>query len=1338
MDLEPWGPLYRKQDQDGSLDNIAVVSGDIPSPHPTNEPSQTSTLHIPRDSDLDSDIPSVPTALIIAWGLTLSSLTGDEVVGFDLLPFQGDYRDLGARPYHFLLKFGHCEWSREAATTGMDLGSASSEGLPQGMGDRPQIAPNRFRNVLIIKQCSDATGDSGSPESPPLGNVGEGEPADAFRADMFIAIQCDIGMTGIDVRCSFDPTFWTSENIRMILLGLSRNFNEAIRCGRDDTPLTCLEGISPKGLDRVLRRNIIPPPPKMEACVHHRFQARCRQNPSALAIDAWDGQLTYAELDSLSSQLASRLVSSITICPRGFMGVLMEKSAWVPVAILAILKVGGAFVLLDGSQPLQRLRIICAKTKSQLVLSSAHYREKASTLGPPVLLVEKNQPGLGQAKENDGCPSFLEDYPQPQSQPQDTLYAVFTSGSTGEPKGAMVDHGAFCTMCGPQMAARSTTNVSPRVFQFAPHAFTISILDYLGTLLQGGCVCVPSEEELRNNMAGALEGLSANIVTMTPSMARVLDPRQTPSLKMVLLAGEMMAQCDLDKWSQCVRLMSFYGQSENAAGSMISEKSIVPRAPNTFETLTPGYQCWIVSQDNPHRLMALGEVGELLLEGPALGQGYMNDPIQTEDKFICRSFCLEYAHSGSPQSYRLFKTGDLVRYTPAGEIELLGRKGAEVKLRGQRIDLTEIEHHLRCLFPTATRVVADVIVPSDDIDGLHPVLTAFVQVDSVSRTGQSEEATFASPRPEFRAEAKAVLSGLCQIIPSYMVPMTIIPTEAFPFTATGKLDRRSLRQYASAMSRSDLLKYVTDDRGPVVTAVTPVEIIIHDACVEALGVSSDQVGMLDSFPDLGGDSLAARRMASICRTKGLELAVADILAHSSLTSLAAKCSAGCGGAKQISQGVETLDPFSTAKGEFLSDLPSFLPNADMIADVFPVQGAQRRAARAIDTFIFRLSGPVDAGRLRDACQVLQQAHLALRSIFVPFYGKFMQVVLRAPPLDFTRRLLPDGTDLVKWAESVGQADKTQRPPPEEFVVRFTLAETAGTPDYRIFMIRLSHAQYDAGCLARIISDLWAVYEQEQLVVKSDFAQYARRAVQQTHLPSMEAFWRNLLAGTTGLTPLPVTGISAEEERTIIVQQRVELKEQPPTGISMATVVRGAWSWVLHQQTRNTVVVFNEMLNGRDVVPLEDPEPVVGACHSIVPVCVHFPLPQSSRTPRELLSALQEQHLASLTFTTLDRDYLIQNCTEWTSHQSGFILAYQNFPEICDLVVGEDLSCQWASQVLDLAEPGEAWVTATPLPGALQINLRVSTAAMDEQEANAWISALGQTIIRFLDSPDSVL
>ncbi|KAE8309621.1 hypothetical protein BDV41DRAFT_591158 [Aspergillus transmontanensis] len=951
----------------------------------------------------------------------------------------------------------------------------------------------------------------------------------------------------------------------------------------------------------------------MEACVHHRFQARCRQNPSALAIDVWDGQLTYAELDSLSPQLASRLVSFITICPRGFMGVLIEKSVWVPVAILAILKVGGAFVLLDGSQPLQRLKIICAKTKSQLVLSSAHYREKANTLGPPVLQVEKNQSSLGQAKENDGRPSFLEDHLQPQSRPQDMLYAIFTSGLTGEPKGAC-------------------------------------ILDYLGTLLQGGCVCVPSEEELRNNMAGAIEGLSANIVTMTPSMARVLDPRQTPSLKLVLLAGEMMAQCDLDKWSQCVRLMSFYGQSENAAGSMISEKSIIPRAPNIFETVTPGYQCWIVSQDNPHRLMPLGEVGELLLEGPALGQGYMNDLLKTENKFICRSFCLEYAHSGSPQSYRLFKIGDLLRYTPAGEIECLGRKGAEVKLRGQRIDLTEIEHHLRCLIPTATRVVADVIVPSDDIDGLHPVLAVFVQVDSVSRTGQSEEATFASPRPEFRAEAKAVLSGLCQTFPSYMVPMTIIPTEVFPFTATGKLDRRALRQCASAMSRNDLLKYVTD-----------VEIIIHNACVEA-------------FPDLGGDSLAARRMVSICRTKGLELAVAD------------KCSAGGGRAKQISQGVETLDPFSTAKGEFLSHLPSFLPDAGMIADVFPVQGTQRRAARAIDTFIFRLSGPV-----------LQQAHLALRSIFVPFCGKFMQVVLRAPPLDFTRRLLPDGTDLVKWAESVGQADKTQRPAPEEFVVRFTLAETSGTPDYSIFMMRLSHAQYDAGCLSRIFSDLWAVYEQKQLVVKSDFAQYAHRAVQQTHLPSMEAFWRDLLAGTTGLTPLPITGISAEEERTIIIQQRVELKEQLPTGISMATVVRRAWSWVLHQQTGNTVVVFNEMLNGRDA-----------------------------------------QHLASLTFTTLDRDYLIQNCTEWTSHQSGFILAYQNFPEICDLVIGEDLSCQWASQVLDLAEPGEAWVTATPLPGALQITLRISTAAMDEQEANGWISALGQTIIRFLDSPDCLL
>lgn len=1295
-------------------------------PSPSFQPSATEkvTRHISLNhgSAPKGAAGSIPTVLAISWGLVLSSYAGSNDVLFGLAPELAG-RDCDS-PIPFRLQIGPQQTVEDALENeGIRIqrlaaawDSAFTDRIQPFLGQKARQF--QLTTLWITREPREVTATS----------------------DNALAVICDVRKQGeIELEATFDPNLITAYTASMMLHQLAFGFQELLQPSRYYTPLEELKMISPEGWNDIVKKRASPPPPRKDICIHKKITSWCQAQPLSPAIIAWDGQLTYQELDGLSTRLALRIANDKVLHLEQLVCVLIEKSVWVSVAILAILKAGGAILLLDASQPLERLRKIRQKAQSPLVLSSSKHLDMANQLDTAVLHVPESIPPVDTST----------DQALPAVQSQHAAYSLFTSGSTGEPKAAVIEHGAFSTGWDTPVTSRLGLGSSSRVFQFASHAFAISLTDYLGTLLQGGCVCVPAEDQLQNDMAGAIETMQANWSVMTPSMARTLEPDQVPSLGTLTLSGEPMTTADVEQWSGRLQLLSLYGQCESAVGALIFGKTGPPQDHNSWSrgAVSPVYHAWVVHQDNHDCLMPLGAVGELLLDGPCVGRGYLSDPVQTADKFIHNPAWLHRLRPGSA-SNKLLKTGDLVRMSEDGSLEYLGRKGAaEVKLRGQRMNLTEVEYHLQRQYPKS-RVTADVIVPSDDTgSGQNAMLAAFV-VAELPIKGEDpgdESSIFIQPIADSRMKANAAISCMKQSLPGYMVPTVIINVKSLPLTASGKLHKQHLRQCASSLSRKTLLAYMKESNinDSKTHAVTPEGFIIQKACADSLGVAVETIGIEDNYSSLGGDSLGARRMVSICRKQGLTLTVADVLSTGSLEALASHCARNMDEEAKGAGGLET-DPFAQLKMDFLQDQPALVFDAAEIEDVFPLQGAQTLEKNDVSHFAFGISGHLDSKQLRLAWHVLVQKHPPLRTTLVPFRGRFVNVVLseKLEP-KFTHEILPAGTDLVAWAASWSREGMKHPPTSNEPVAHFILGQNdEKDPNYSVFIMRLSHAHYDGNCLTQLETNLWQAYQGKPVTVESNYGDFARDALRQFRNQDIGAYWRGLLAGTDPM-PLPVSQKKEqmEEAQSLIVKKHVDVSTSLPFGIPIATVVKAAWADVVRRRMKSSNIVLSQVINTRDVVSTRGAEQIFGACHAFVPLCVRF---SPGATIRDLLQSIQNQYVASLPRAVISWDDLVANYTSWPSATNvGFMLSYQDFPSFSDQlrpVAGGKLLSQCTSRMLGPAPPGEAWVLVEPdkEKGRLTLKYILPDTVMCKEEAEEWLGDFGETIVYFLTHTDAVL
>ncbi|RYO45091.1 Nonribosomal peptide synthetase dtxS1 [Alternaria tenuissima] len=458
-------------------------------------------------------------------------------------------------------------------------------------------------------------------------------------------------------------------------------------------------------------------------------------------------------------------------------------------------------------------------------------------------------------------------------------WILFTSGSTGEPKGIYLEHGAICAsykLLGKTLGIDKET----RMLHFSAYAFDIATFEIIGTLMSGGCICIPSDAERLERLPQFCTTFAVNTAILTPSVARLYTPNDIPTLRSLCLAGEAPNKQDISTWQHRIPfLFNCYGPAE--AACLAATNRIGPNDADRSATRIGrlrGVPLWITAPGNCRKLAPIGAVGELLIEGSTLARGYL-DPTQTDAAFIEDPEWLLQGPAGerSGRRGRLYRTGDLARYDEDGGVVYEGRKDNQVKIRGQRTELGEIEYHLSQCFPTASEVVVEVATSERDLASV--TLVAFV------KSRETRDSSEKVPAGIFALPSK-LEHEINRRLPLYMIPAVFVSVPEIPKTATDKTDRQKLRELASVYAtRAVDAPHHQPQRLPS----TVMEETLRDLWLKVIPVRQTAIGLDSNFFRLGGDSIAALKLVGQAQQAGIELSSKDIFLNPKLVDLAACC-----------------------------------------------------------------------------------------------------------------------------------------------------------------------------------------------------------------------------------------------------------------------------------------------------------------------------------------------------------------------------------------------------------------------------------------------------------------
>ncbi|TVY28404.1 Nonribosomal peptide synthetase [Lachnellula hyalina] len=459
--------------------------------------------------------------------------------------------------------------------------------------------------------------------------------------------------------------------------------------------------VSPQDLDELWKWNAyLPPAPA--TTIYEIFQAQVMSTPDGEAVSSWDGSFSYSQLEAYASKLAVKLLEKLPSGPT-IVPVCFEKSKWTIVAMLAVLKAGYAFATLDPSQPTNRLEAMMLEVDARVIIAST---TQIGRFNIPDLHMVTNIEDICHSTED---VSELEFHVLA---PDDLAYVLFTSGSTGKPKAVLHPHTAACSkMLSENEPGDSSYGYGPggRILQFASQAFGASVYEVLKTLGQGGCICIPSEEQRLQHLVKFINDQKITRTFLVPTVLKLLSPEDVPTLEILTIGGEPVSPDLVKIWCGKLRLIEAFGMTEGVT----VQTEIDSNGQRTRQGQHLGAAAWIVDPSNYHKLTPIGGIGELLFEGPCLSTGYLGDQEKTDNAFVKNP---DWMRAGRPQ--RLFRTGDLGQYDYQGVIKILGRKDTRVKLRGQRIELGEVESQIQKHLTPDCWVAVEVITSKESGDAM--------------------------------------------------------------------------------------------------------------------------------------------------------------------------------------------------------------------------------------------------------------------------------------------------------------------------------------------------------------------------------------------------------------------------------------------------------------------------------------------------------------------------------------------------------------------------------------------------------------------------------------------
>ena len=801
-----------------------------------------------------------------------------------------------------------------------------------------------------------------------------------------------------------------------------------------------------------------------DECAHRLFEEQVDRTPDAVAIASGGEDITYRALDERANRLAHALRKH-GVGPESLVGVSLPRSADVVVAILATMKAGGAYVPLDPAYPVARLATMIADARPRVLVTDEASQRGLPAVDAPVLRLDAERADI--EREPAERPSVAVGV-------ESAAYVIYTSGSTGRPKGVVVTHRGLGNLAVAQAAGFEVAPGS-RVLQFASTSFDASVSEILVTLLAGATLVMAPQEAMMPglDLARLLDEQAISIVTLPPSALAVMPAAALPRLRTLVVAGEAVSEEIVNGWAVGRRFVNAYGPTE---ASVCATMAVCAPGGGRPSIGRPIGNVRVHVLDARGEPVPLGVSGELAIGGVGLARGYLNQPELTAERFV---------ESRLPESPgRLYRTGDLCRYRADGQIELIGRIDQQIKLRGYRVELGEIE-----------AVLAE-----------QPGVREAAVTARADGSGDPRLVAYVVPAEGAKVDVADLQRALRQRLPDYMVPAAIAEIATMPLSPSGKVDKRALPDIeVGAAPAGDADR--DEPRGPVEQAIAEV-------FASLLGVP--RVGASESFFDLGGHSLLATRLVSRIRDAfGVDVPLRVVFETRTPAALAVdvqdRLRAGHGVA---------APPIARAARDGEMPLSFAEERLWFLAELSPGD-ASYNVPIAI-----RMKGALDVPALGRAIADVVERHESLRTTFAAVAGKPGRVVHAGASADLA--VTP-----IEGDEALGRAiaDEAAKP--------FDLAKgplfrarlfALGAEDHAL-ALTMHHAITDGWSVGVITREIGAAYRARAAgeapswpalpVAYADYAAWQRGWLSGDVLDAQIAYWKGALDGAPAALELPL-------------------------------------------------------------------------------------------------------------------------------------------------------------------------------------------------------------------------
>ena len=789
-----------------------------------------------------------------------------------------------------------------------------------------------------------------------------------------------------------------------------------------------------------------------ESSIGQAFAAQVSKTPTATAVSFGEQSLTYEQLHQQANQMAHYL-RRLGVVEGDMVGIAMNRSLEMVIGLLGILQVGGVFVPLEPDYPVERLKFMLTDTAVSVLLTQAHLLAKLPSFDGHVIAVDQEWEVIAQQPD---------DELQTAVHGEMLAYVMYTSGSTGQPKGVAVPHRAVLRLVSAPNYAQLSEQET--FLLLAPISFDASTLEIWGALLNGAKLVIAPPQQLSLAELGAvIRENNVSILWLTAGLFTLMVEQQLQDLagvRQLLAGGDVLPLPQVQKvlrdLPQC-QLINGYGPTENTTFTCCYPINNSAQLNQSVPIGRPVTNTQIYILDASMQPVPIGVWGNLYAAGDGLAHGYWQRPELTAVSFISHPFSEE-------PTARLYKTGDVARYLPDGNVQFLGRRDNQVKIRGFRIELGEIELVLRQF----DGVQECVVVPQADESGVEKWLVAYLVAE------------------ETAVSSDQLRAFLPEKLPNFMIPAHFVFLTHLPLSPNGKVDRGALSRQTVAYD------YVSDGYVPATTEMEQQLAAIWQAVLDL-----DRIGIHDDFFDLGGHSLLATRVvAQIQSEMGVEIRLSDLFVQPTIAELA-----------------EAITQLSLENDERVVTTP-ILPAPP--ADHYPVSHAQRRlwviekmgvarAAYNIPAAIW-LNDQIDLSALPAALQTVVERHEAMRTTFIEVDGEARQIVhenlawkMGVVEIDVAvAELLPQ-----RIQQEIAQPFDLTAP----LLFRFTLFLL---PERPLLLLTIHHIISDGWSLELLLEEVLALIQGKTLtplpIQYKDYAVWQTDYLQSTSVQPHRQYW----------------------------------------------------------------------------------------------------------------------------------------------------------------------------------------------------------------------------------------